>query len=499
MPCLQFSLIPHQLLHNSKNTSINTNDIKINICYYATKVHLETTISKKMKKAIFVIFSLLSSSSAIQAQTWEFVGLDSMVIIHLYVSGDTIWAGTAHRVGNLDKSGLYRSIDGGKNWVQLDSVLGIGEIAGFYIDEERTMNIYIVKGETAYISSGIFYKTTDGGENWQEVQSIVASNRVAWFGISPFNKSEIYFISVGITNILYRSTDGGENWKLIGSFPSDSHGNSVAIALDLLHDFTLYAGVSTSIIGEFFYKSTNRGESWFFVSTPPTVPNEIYTDYFIPDRIYLFTFPPYISNNGGINWLRADSGLAANTGFISFYQDNITTRLLYNLRNDGLYNSKRDYIFWVMIADTESLPIYFGPTGFFDDRNMKNIFIEPIRKELFLGTAEGIYKTTIITNIANDTNVEYNFSLSQNYPNPFNPITTITYQIPKTSFVTIKVYDVLGNEIATLVNEEKPAGSYEVEFQSAIGPATAGLASGMYFYQLKVGNYVETKKMVLIK
>ena len=214
-----------------------------------------------MKKAIIIIFSLFFSSSAIQAQTWEFVGLDSMVIIHLYVSGDTIWAGTAHRVGNLDKSGLYRSIDGGKNWVQLDSVLGIGEIAGFYIDEERTMNIYIVKGENAYIPSGIFYKTTDGGENWQEVQSIVASNSVGWFGISTFNKNDIYFIAVGYTNILYRSTDAGENWKVIGSFPSDSHGNRVTVTLDLLHDSTLYASVRTSLSGAFFYKSTNRGDS----------------------------------------------------------------------------------------------------------------------------------------------------------------------------------------------------------------------------------------------
>jgi len=83
--------------------------------------------------------------------------------------------------------------------------------------------------------------------------------------------------------------------------------------------------------------------------------------------------------------------------------------------------------------------------------------------------------------------------LYQNYPNPFNPRTTITYQIPELSFVTIKVYDVLGNEIATLVNEDKPAGSYELIFD-----ATA-LPSGVYFYQLRAGSFVETKKMLLLK
>ena len=85
------------------------------------------------------------------------------------------------------------------------------------------------------------------------------------------------------------------------------------------------------------------------------------------------------------------------------------------------------------------------------------------------------------------------FALYQSYPNPFNPITTINYQIPQLSFVSLKIYDVLGNEIATLVNEEKYAGSYEVEFDGA------NITSGIYFYQLTAGSFVETKKMVLLR
>jgi len=85
------------------------------------------------------------------------------------------------------------------------------------------------------------------------------------------------------------------------------------------------------------------------------------------------------------------------------------------------------------------------------------------------------------------------YSLSNNYPNPFNPTTNIKYKIPELSFVTLKVYDVLGNEITTLVNNEKPVGSYEVEFN-----ATA-LPSGIYFYRLQAGSFVETKKMVLLR
>jgi len=96
-----------------------------------------------------------------------------------------------------------------------------------------------------------------------------------------------------------------------------------------------------------------------------------------------------------------------------------------------------------------------------------------------------------------DKNEIDGFLLNQNYPNPFNPKTNIQYAISNRQFVTLKVFDVLGNEIATLVNEEKPAGEYEVEFnpESSIKHP----ASGIYFYQLQAGAFIETKKMLLIK
>jgi hypothetical protein len=89
------------------------------------------------------------------------------------------------------------------------------------------------------------------------------------------------------------------------------------------------------------------------------------------------------------------------------------------------------------------------------------------------------------------------FTLYQNYPNPFNPSTVISYQLPVSSDVTLKVYDVLGNEIATLVDDYKPAGRYEVEFQSSVD--IRQLASGIYFYKLQAGDYKAVKKMILIK
>lgn len=98
-----------------------------------------------------------------------------------------------------------------------------------------------------------------------------------------------------------------------------------------------------------------------------------------------------------------------------------------------------------------------------------------------------------ITEITNEeTSISYRFDIN-NYPNPFNPFTNIRYSIPSQSMVVVKVYDLLGREIKTLVNEEKPAGIYEVSFDAS------QLSSGVYYYQLRTGSFVETKKMVLLR
>ncbi len=107
----------------------------------------------------------------------------------------------------------------------------------------------------------------------------------------------------------------------------------------------------------------------------------------------------------------------------------------------------------------------------------------------------GIYHTQL-TSIRDDKDKPNTFNLSQNYPNPFNPSTKISWQSPVGGYTTLKVYDVLGNEVATLVDEYKNAGSYEVEFNAG---QTSSLSSGVYFYKLQAGSFVQTKKMILTK
>lgn len=98
-----------------------------------------------------------------------------------------------------------------------------------------------------------------------------------------------------------------------------------------------------------------------------------------------------------------------------------------------------------------------------------------------------------ITSVEDISEIPIEYKLNQNYPNPFNPKTLISYKLPEYGNVKLKIFDLLGKEITTLVDEEKPAGFYEVEFFAT------GLPSGIYFYQLRAGNFIDTKKMILLK
>ena len=109
------------------------------------------------------------------------------------------------------------------------------------------------------------------------------------------------------------------------------------------------------------------------------------------------------------------------------------------------------------------------------------------------------YNQLILTDVKENKNIPKSFKLDQNYPNPFNPTTKISWQSPVDGWQTLKVYDLLGNEVAVLVNEYKPAGRYEITFNASENQQHSSLPSGFYIYQLKAGNFIQTKKMILLK
>jgi hypothetical protein len=113
----------------------------------------------------------------------------------------------------------------------------------------------------------------------------------------------------------------------------------------------------------------------------------------------------------------------------------------------------------------------------------------------YVGTMKGVWRRPLsqILSVSQSREFPIAFRLEQNYPNPFNPSTTIKYELPNSSHVTLTVYDVLGREVSVLVNERRDAGVYDVKFDGS------NLASGVYFYRLQAGDFVQAKKFVILR
>jgi hypothetical protein len=125
------------------------------------------------------------------------------------------------------------------------------------------------------------------------------------------------------------------------------------------------------------------------------------------------------------------------------------------------------------------------------------VFVQNAQSKAILNAEYVSYSTMISTSIGASNTIPTETSLNQNYPNPFNPETLISYRLANSGYVKLKVYDLLGREVAILINEVKSAGSHEVKFNSTVN--NQSLPSGIYYYQLQTENFIETRKMLLVK
>ncbi len=147
-----------------------------------------------------------------------------------------------------------------------------------------------------------------------------------------------------------------------------------------------------------------------------------------------------------------------------------------------------------------SIPINYLASGTADTCLITITFANDTARAVHAGSVFYIDDLSLsgnATSVKEPANAITSFKLDQNYPNPFNPSTKISWQSPVAGWQSLKVYDILGNEVATLVNEYRPAGNYSIEFNSAA--EGNNLSSGVYFYQLRIGSYIQTRKMILTK
>lgn len=224
-----------------------------------------------------------------------------------------------------------------------------------------------------------------------------------------------------------------------------------------------------------FNKSFSDEQIWDMYKATTTAPTLLYPGN---DSTLINPYPTII-----LDW---DSTVTANQ-----------YRLL--IASDSLFNT----IVKDTLTNTSSFDLYYEVFIYSDNLYWK---VRTINDGGVGPWSEVNHFNFIYTDVKTEDQLPTEFALMQNYPNPFNPSTKISWQSPVSSWQTLKVFDVLGNEVATLVNEYKPAGSYEVEF-STLGGSASGRnvtheslrASGVYFYQLKAGEFIQTKKMIMLK
>ena len=360
-----------------------------------------------------------------------------------------------------------RSTDGGISWEADTRLTNASDYSEYPSVSVSGSVVHVVWADNRDGNLEIYYKhSTDGGSSWETDTRLTSNSAVSKYSSVSVFGSVVHVVwndyrDVNAEIYYKRSTDGGVSWgedtRLTNA--SDVSANpSVAVSGSIVH---VVWNDNRDGNSEIYYKrSTDSGENWgadtrltnndnmsrySSISVSGSVVHVVWVDNRDGnDEIYYKR-----STDGGSNW-GTDTQLTSNSGNSGISSVSVSGSVVHvvwcdNRDGNGEIYYKRD------------------PTG--------NI--------------------TGIENIGSEIPDEY--LLFQNYPNPFNPSTKIYYSIPQSGLVSLKIYDVLGKEAATLVNEEKSAGSYEVNFDAS------RLSSGVYFYKLKAGSYTETKKMVLTK
>jgi photosystem II stability/assembly factor-like uncharacterized protein len=388
-------------------------------------------------------------SSTDNGSTWnsQNIGLTGSTIEGFAESGDTLYALSPSQ-------GLFSTTDKGETWKLLTSDAKA---------QDATLQTILVSIGKIFVRAATgFLTSTDGGKTW--VPSTPGFTPQAFFAYG----SKIFVGEQGGVQI---STNNGGTWTQSNSGMT---GYLSANCFAAIGD-KLYVGLYSGGI----YVSTDSGSTWTASSTGLSS-QRIRSFATLGQNLYAGTDGGgvNISTDGGATWSASNSGLSSQNVWSLVAVDSI----LFVGSNDGVHISLDSSKTW---TSTSPWPVITNT-------------ILASSSDLFAGTlANGVWRRSLgdfLTGVkTHSRSLLINFSLQQNYPNPFNPATTIRFTIQSTAVTSLKIYDVLGREIATLVNEVKSPGTYQVNFDAG------KLASGIYIYQLRAGSSVETKRMVLMK
>jgi hypothetical protein len=418
----------------------------------------------KTGSSLFVIsiFILILYSTTNNAQ-WAQIGLPNVVVTSLAVSQDSTicFAGTSN-------SGIYSSTDQGSTWKRSDD--GSINFSVNAINTEARRN----NGFIAGTNNGM-YVSSDRGNTWFNPNlpglRNTHINTVCWDSKNG--------LILGTNGGVFYLPDNTSNFTQLTSGISDS--TILAVCYDYPNSGYVWCGTSNGL-----YVSTNYGSSW---SKRTNVVSPVHC------IILNGTMMMAGSENGiyetGMNGPRSNVTGPFSANFSESWYQSMTMGPLSNPTPVFIGSQGKGLVYYSYNAgahcDDKS-------TGLKANGSVNALVY--VGQYLIAGTNNGLWQRKIseLTGVeTNNSLLPSSYCLNQNYPNPFNPTTTISYQLPAYSHVKLNVYDILGREVATIVNNNQPAGNYKVEFNAD------KLVSGVYFYQLKSGNFSQTKKFILMK
>jgi len=330
-----------------------------------------------------------------------------------------------------------------------------------------------------FAGGGGVFRSTNNGISWTAVDSGLAMNQpVSSLAASSKGTSNTDLFVGTYGNGVFLSTNNGTSWTAVNYGLQNTVINSLAVS-----DTNLIAATNGGI-----FLSTNNGTSWTNVNTTGL---GIGGPFAISGtNIFAAGLGVFLSTNNGLNWTAADSGIP----YGAIYSLAASDKYLFADAGDDIFLSTNNGTSWNSTNSFYSS----NPTG------VNTLVVSD--SNLFAGTVDGgIWRrplSDIVTGIKDIKKLApTHYSLEQNYPNPFNPSTSIGYQLAGKSHVTLKVYDLLGRELATLVDEVKSSGSYTATFNAS------SLPSGVFFYRLTTNaissgqtqSFSSVKKMLLLK
>lgn len=385
------------------------------------------------------------------------------------------------------------------------------QISGF---AGRVTGLYFVNDSVGWAvgDSSLMLSTHNGGRWWNMAPAppIPPSPYFQGFVDVRFVNPQVG-LCVGNAGVILKSTDGGASWKLIQATPNS---NGILYRLDWVSDSVVFAAGDTADTNSpVILRSTDQGNTWETQQVPPLIGHGAHYDdiYFYNDSL------GWAVGNWGTIVHTIDGGIGTllNTPILlrPTAGDTLTasdTTLGWNsVPSASSYEVQiaLDSSFSNVVLDSKSISdTSLGLKAFF------NTVLNPNTKYFWRVKASSSNGISQFSNIwffivgtitsVNSPGLPKTYSLSQNYPNPFNPTTVINYSLPKRSFVTLTIYDDLGREVQTLVNNEQNAGNYSINFNAS------SLPSGAYFYRLsatggslsgQAGTYTQTKKLLLLK